>query len=71
MFCVDEATATAIREAYFERGEFAAAVELRRHFPGIADNENARVCARAIASWAPRPAAAEKPSKRQKKPPTR
>jgi hypothetical protein len=51
MFMVSEAEAAAIRQAYEEGGEFAAAVELRRHFPGIRDNANARLCARTIASW--------------------
>jgi hypothetical protein len=36
-----------------QRGEFAAAVELRRRFPGIGDNEQARECARTIAGWKP------------------
>jgi hypothetical protein len=53
MFCVDKPTAAAIRKAYFEDGEFSAAIELRRHFPGIVDNENARLCVRSIASWTP------------------
>jgi hypothetical protein len=53
MFAVDEATAEAIRRAYFESGELSAVVELRRHFPGISDNENARLCVRTIASWQP------------------
>ncbi len=39
MFTVDEATAAAIRKAYVESGELSAMIELRRHFPGIADNE--------------------------------
>ena len=39
MFVVTEADAAAIRAAYQQRGEFAAAVELRRRFPGLADNE--------------------------------
>jgi len=56
MFMVDEATADAIRRAFTEDGEFAAAVELRRHFPGIVDNAQARQCARrTIAGWEPRP----------------
>jgi hypothetical protein len=38
-----------------ERGEFAAAVELRRRFPGIGDTAQARECARTIANWKPRP----------------
>ena len=46
MFCVDEATAESIRRAYLEDGEFSAMVELRRHFPGIVDNENSPACAR-------------------------
>ncbi len=55
MFVVDEPTAEAIRRAYLERGELSAVVELRRHFPGIVDNENARRCVRTIASWQPLP----------------
>ena len=51
MFTVDEPTAAAIRKAYLESGELSAVVELRRHFPGIVDNENARLCVRTIASW--------------------
>src|SRR5689334_4468852 len=46
MFVVSEAIAETIRRIYQESGEFAAAVELRRHFPGITDNQNARRCAR-------------------------
>jgi hypothetical protein len=34
MFVVTEADAAAIRAVYEQRGEFAAAVELRRRFPG-------------------------------------
>jgi hypothetical protein len=55
MFVVDESTAAAIRTAYLESGELSAVVELRRHFPGIADNENARLCVRTIAGWQPLP----------------
>jgi hypothetical protein len=55
MFSVDETTAAAIRQVYEASGEFAAAVELRRHFPGISDNENARICVRTIAGWRPLP----------------
>jgi hypothetical protein len=55
MFCVDEVAAKAIRRAYEEGGELSAAVELRRCFPGIVDNANARRCARVIASWTPIP----------------
>jgi hypothetical protein len=55
MFVVTEAEAAAIRAVYQQRGEFAAAVELRRRFPGITDNAQARECARTIAGWKPRP----------------
>jgi hypothetical protein len=33
----------------------SAAIELRRRFPGITDNTNARACARSIAGWTPLP----------------
>jgi hypothetical protein len=55
MFVVTEAEAAAIRAVYQQRGEFAAAVELRRRFPGITNNAQARECARTIASWKPQP----------------
>jgi hypothetical protein len=51
MFVVSEVDADAIREAFNKGGELSAAVELRRRFPGIADNQNARACARTIAGW--------------------
>ena len=51
---VDEETADAIRRAWDEGGELAAAVELRRHFPLIADNADARRCVRTIVGWAQR-----------------
>jgi hypothetical protein len=53
MFVVTEADATAIRAVFRESGEFAAAIELRRLFPGITDNAQARECARTIAGWKP------------------
>jgi hypothetical protein len=55
MFIVSEAEAAAIRTAYEQGGELAAAVELRRLFPGLANNENTRICARTIAGWKPLP----------------
>jgi hypothetical protein len=51
MFAITEAEAAAIRAVYQQRGEFAAAVELRRRFLGITDNAQARECARTIAGW--------------------
>jgi hypothetical protein len=53
MFTVTEAEAAAIRAAFEQHGEFAAAVELRRLFPGVTDNAQARDCARSIAAWKP------------------
>jgi hypothetical protein len=53
MFVVTEAEAAAIRAAYEQRGELSAAIELRRRFPGITDNAQARECARTIAGWKP------------------
>jgi len=55
MFAVDEQTAEAIRRAFNESGELAAVVELRRHFPLIQDDEQARACVRTIAGWKPLP----------------
>lgn len=53
MFVVSEADAAVIRAAFNQGGEFSAAAELRRRFPGIADNGQARECARTIAGWKP------------------
>jgi hypothetical protein len=53
MLVVSEADAAAIRAAFEQGGEFAAAVELPRRFPGIAANAHVRSCARAIAGWTP------------------
>jgi hypothetical protein len=55
MFCISEADAAGIRAIFHERGEFAAAVELRRLFPGIWNAEQARECVRIIAGWRPLP----------------
>jgi hypothetical protein len=55
MFVISEAEAGAIRAVYHQRGEFSAAVELRRLFPGIASTAQARECARTIAGWQPLP----------------
>jgi hypothetical protein len=66
MFVVTEVEAAAIRAVFEQRGEFAAAVDLRRRFPGITDNAQARECARTIAGWKPLPL---RPVKRMPKPP--
>ena len=49
MFVVTEADEAAIRAVYQQRGEFAAAIELRRRFPGITDNVQAPECVCTIA----------------------
>jgi hypothetical protein len=59
MFVVSDEDATAIRVAFEQGGEFPAAIELRRRFPGIQDNARARECARTIAGWQPIPAPAK------------
>jgi hypothetical protein len=66
MFVVTEADAAAIRAVYQQWGEFSAAVELRRRFPGITDNAEARMWARTIAGWKLLPL---RPVKRMPKPP--
>ena len=55
MFIVTDADANAIRAAYERDGELSAAVELRRLFPGITGNAEARDWARVIAGWKPLP----------------
>jgi hypothetical protein len=55
MYVVSESEAAAIRTVFEQEGEFSAAIELRRRFPGITDNEQAREQARTIAGWAPLP----------------
>jgi hypothetical protein len=61
MFIVSKAEAAAIRAAFEQGGELSASVELRRLFPGLANNENTRICARTIADWTPLPPMPEKP----------
>jgi hypothetical protein len=53
MFVVSEMEAAAIQAAFDQGGEFSAAIELRRLFPGVADNNQAREFARTIAGWKP------------------
>jgi hypothetical protein len=55
MFVVTEADAAAIRAVFNQEGELSAAIQLRRRFPGIIDNAEARACARTIAGWTPLP----------------
>jgi hypothetical protein len=68
MFVVTETDAAAIRAAFDRGGELSAAVELRRLFPGVTDNTQARECARTIAGWQPlpvKPRLVRLPSKRR------
>jgi hypothetical protein len=53
MFAISEAQAAAIRAVFEQRGELSAVVELRRLFPGVTDNAQARECVRMIAGWKP------------------
>ena len=55
MFVVTEADAAAIRDIFEREGEFAAALEVRRRFPGFTDNAKARESACTIAGWQPLP----------------
>jgi hypothetical protein len=70
MFVVSEADAAAIRTAFEQGGELSAAIELRRRFPGIVDNENARACVRSIAGWTPLPLpeVKQRPARRRARP---
>lgn len=61
MFTVTADQATAIRAAFERDGEFSAAIELRRIFPAITGNAEAREQARIIAGWPPLPPEAPRP----------
>jgi hypothetical protein len=61
--------AAAIRAAYETGGEFSAAVELRRHFPGLIDNAQASGFAKAIAGRQPLRLKPTKPPKVRPMPP--
>ena len=51
MFSVTEAQAAAIRATFKKDGELSAAIEVRRLFPGVTNNQEERSCARTIAGW--------------------
>jgi hypothetical protein len=53
MFVVTKRDAAAIRTAFDQGGKLPAAVELRRLFPGITDNDQARALTRTISGWKP------------------
>ena len=50
MLAIAEAEASAILTAFQQNGELSAVVELRRLFPGVTDNAQARECVRTIFS---------------------
>lgn len=56
MFMISDAEAKLVREAYVAGGEQAASDALRGVFRGLADNDETRASAVAIAGWAPMPA---------------
>ncbi len=68
MFVVTDADAAAIRAVFEQDGELSAAIELRRRFPGITDNEKARQHVRIIAGWQPSPVPAAKVTRLRPKP---
>ena len=51
MFSISDKDIAAIRAAFERGGEMAATIELRRIFPGIPDNAEARRIAFIIAGW--------------------
>ena len=53
MFLVTAFAATSICHAYHAAGEAGALAELHNQFPGIVDDEAARLCARTIGRWEP------------------
>jgi hypothetical protein len=71
MFCVTEAEAAAICTAFDREGELSAAIELRRLFPGVTDNAQARSFVRMIAGWKPLPEASCSTSRDEAAPPSR
>jgi hypothetical protein len=64
MFAISEAQAAAIRAVFEQRGELSAVAELRRLFPGVTDNRQARECVRMIAGW--KPPGPQRPSRRSR-----
>jgi len=56
MFSISDKDIAAIQAAFERGGQFAAAIEVRRLFPGIPDNAEARRIALIIAGWELMPA---------------
>ena len=53
MFMVNAEIVEAVRTTFHTKGEWAAAVELRRLYPGIRDNKAALEAVRLILGWTP------------------
>jgi len=53
MFTLTPEVADAIRFVFQAKGAWAAAVELRHHYPGIKDNRAALEAVRLIVGWTP------------------
>jgi hypothetical protein len=66
MFVVSEAEVATIRDAFDQGGEFLATIAVRRLFPDVSDNDQARECARTIVGWQRR---AVPPRKQKRAPP--
>jgi len=61
MFAISDDDIAAIRAAFYVGGELAAAVEFRRRFRGITDNDVARDWVPRIVAWPPLAAPAAPP----------
>ena len=53
MFSISDKDIAAIQAAFERGGELSATIEVRRIFPGIPDNAEARRIALIIAGWEP------------------
>jgi hypothetical protein len=53
MFSISDKDIAAIQAAFARGGELSATIEVRRIFPGIPDNAEARRIALIIAGWEP------------------
>jgi hypothetical protein len=66
MFAVSDDDVAAIRAAFDAGGELAAAVEIRRRFRGITDDDVARDWARRMMAWSPVPVPPDGPPKKRR-----
>jgi hypothetical protein len=61
MFSISDKDIAAIQAAFERGGESSATIELRRIFPGIPDNAEARTIALTIVGWRSMPANPREP----------